>query len=316
MSWFTVITPEQRTREAIEMQKNYGITGDYKKRYLFKYEQKQWIAPGYSYNNIVKGAIDCGLVHIHPVLHTQTWSIEMRDLEFDWNPQALPENYFIFAYPYRIDIQIDSSGQVIDGNTWVDYSEEWRKKYKQEIFQRIENPDRAKTFYDSLCEKNHEFTIMLLKNNPMIIALGNVAALNYKINYEPEVKGEFGECYTSELVKKDYFGEDIPLPLKTTWLERNAGDEEIEEWVRLGGLLPEKYPEEDFRRMLRKITGIFNLEVPVYVDFSEFYSLTKPDASFRQIRCCGMRTQSLIKDVWLKHEDLEMKEDGKGVIYG
>ena len=155
-----------------------------------------------------------------------------------------------------------------------------------------------------------------MKNNPLLIALGNVIALDYKISNEPESEGEFGERFTSELVKPDYFGEDIPLPLKTTWLERETGDGKTEEWIRLGGLLEEKYPEEAFRRMMRKITGIFNLEAPVHVDFSEFYRLNQPWKGFRQMLCCGMRTQTLIKDVWLKYEDLEMNEDGKGVVYG
>ena len=143
-----------------------------------------------------------------------------------------------------------------------------------------------------------------------------MAVLNYRLNSEPAEKGEFGERFTGELILPDYFGKDIPLPLKTTWLERETGNEKTEEWIRLGGLLEEKYPEESFRRMIRKVTGIFNLEVPLYVDFSEFYRLTQPREGFRQMLCCGLRTQTLIKDVWLKHEDLEMNEDGKGVVYG
>ena len=315
MSWFNK-SPEERRKEAVAEQKNSGVTGNNKKRYRFKYEQAQWIAPGDAYRNIIRGALDCGLHTVNTATHAQGWSIEIRDLEFDWNPQALPENYFLFAYPYRMDVKIDASGQITGGSTWVDYAEGWRKKYKDEIFQRIDNPERAKTVYDSFYTKNDILALRLLKNNPLLIALGNVIALNYKINNEPEDKGEFGERYTAELIKPDYFGEDIPLPLKTTWLEKETGDEKTEEWMRLGGLLTEKYPEEAFRRMMRKITGIFNLEVPMNVDFSEFYRLAQPlNNGFRQMLCCGMQTQTLIKDVWFKYEDLEMNEDGKGVVY-
>jgi len=313
MSWVT----EKKAKEAIEKQRNYGVTGNYKKRFQFTLEQEQWIAPGYGYNNKIKGVLDCGLFRTNSVTNTQTWSIEMRDLEFDWNPRALPESYFLFAYPYRMDVEIDKSGKITKGSTWINYAEGWRKKYKDEIFRRMSNPERADTFYHSFCgNPNHTLAVKLLKNNPLLIAFGNVIALNYKLNNEPEPKGEFGERYSSDLIKTDYFGEDIPLPLKTTWLEKETGDEKMEEWIRLGGLQKEKYPEEDFRRMLRQVTGIFNLEVPVHVDFSEFYRLSQPWKGFRQILCCGAHTQTLIKDVWIKNEDLEMNEDEKGVVYG
>lgn len=315
MSLF-VKSPEQQARQHIEEQKNDGITGSYKKRYRFTLEQAHLIAPGYNYRNIVKGALDCGLIHTHPTTLTQKWSIELRDLEFDWNPQAQPELYFLFAFPYRMDIEIDISGKVLEGQTWVDYADGWKKKYKKALFERMGKTEHADNFYHSLCSKDDDFAVELLKNNPLVIALGNVAALNYKLNNEPAAAGEFGERYTAEFIKTDYFGEDLPLPLNTTWIQKETGDAETEEWIRLGGLLAEKYPEDGFRRMMRNVTGIFNLEVPVHVDFSEFYRLEQPYKGFRQILSCGLRTQSLIKDVWLKHEDLEMIEDEKGVVYG
>ena len=309
-------TPEQKARQHMEEQKNYGITGSYQKRYLFTLEQAHAITPGYTYRNMIKGAFDCGLERINPATSVQKWSIEMRDLEFDWNPQAQPELYFLFAFPYRMDIEIDVSGQVTGGKTWVNYAEGWKKKYKQEIFERMGKTERADNFYGSLRGQDDAFAVELLKINPLVTALGNVAALNYRLNSEPSVAGEFGERYTGELVKTDYFGEDLPLPLKTTWLQKETGDAETEEWIRLGGLLAEKYPEDGFRRMMRKVTGIFNLEVPMHVEFSEYYHLSQPREGFRQLLSCGMRTQTHIRDVWLKHEDLEMIEDGKGVVYG
>jgi hypothetical protein len=316
MSWFTLKSPEGQAKQYIEEQKKYGVTGSFKKRYNFTLNQQQWIAPGYSSRNTIKGVFDCGLEHTDPKTFTQTWSIELRNLVFDWNPQALPEIYFLFAYPSRINVRIDTSGHITDGSTWVNYADKWGKKYKNEVFTRIENPERANNFYNSLCGTNHELAVGLLRNNPLMTALGNVANLDYRLNSEPSDKGEFGERYTGELVKENYFGEDIHLPLKTTWLKKETGDEKTEEWAHLGGLIAEKYPEEAFRRMMRKATGIFNLEVPMHVEFSEFYRLTKPVEGFRQTVCCGLCMQTIVRDVWLKHEDLEMNEDGKGVVYG
>ena len=316
MSWL-IKSPEQKVQQYIREQKNYGIDGSYKKRYRFTLEQTQCIAPGCGYRNIVKGVFDCGLRHINPDTYTQKWSIEMRDLEFDRNPQAQPEMYFLFAFPYRMDIMIDAAGRVTQGNTWVNYADGWWKKYKKEIKEWIGDTDRAKNLHNELYgNMDKAYAVELLNNNPLVVALGNVVALNYKLNNEPDTAGEFGERYTAELIKTNYFGEDLSLPLKTTWLKKETDDANTEEWIRLGGLLTEKYPEEDFRRMMRQVTGIFNLEVPLRVDFSEFYRLEKPYEGFRQIVSCGLHTQTLIKDVWFKYEDLEMIEDGKGVVYG
>jgi hypothetical protein len=317
MSLFGANTSEKRKKRIAQEERNRGITGAYRKRYRFKLEEQLWTAPGYALHNITKGVFDCGLIRMHPHDYTQTWSIELRDLEFDRNPQALPKSYFLFAFPYRMDIRIDASGQITGGSTWVNYAEGWKKKYKDEIFKTMGDTDRARAFCNSLsANTDRSFAVALLKNNPVVMSLCNAVYLNARINGAPEEKGAFGERYTGEVVKHDYFGEGISLPLKTTWLQRETEDKDTEEWIRLGGLQTEKYSEEAFRRMMRNLTGIFNLEAPMHVEFSEFYRLTRPQEGVRQIQCCGLRTQTLVKDVWLKHEDLEMHEDGKGVVYG
>jgi hypothetical protein len=70
----------------------------------------------------------------------------------------------------------------------------------------------------------------------------------------------------------------------------------------------------DFRNLFQQ-TVILLQASPLHVQFSEFYRLTQSVEGFRQIACRGLRMQTLVRDVWLKQEDLEMNEDGKGVVY-
>jgi len=80
MGSFTLKSPEQQAKQYIEEQKRCGITGNYPKRYNFTLSQQQWIAPGYTCDNKIKGVFDCGL-------RTQTlikdvW-LKQEDLEMD-----------------------------------------------------------------------------------------------------------------------------------------------------------------------------------------------------------------------------------------
>jgi hypothetical protein len=93
-------------------------------------------------------------------------------------------------------------------------------------------------------------------------------------------------------------------------------DETEERWVRFGGLIKEKYQEEEFKRIMRRITDVFNLEVPVYVEHSELYQMDRIRDDFRQIKYMEMNSLSLIKDTWMKSEKLELIMDEKEVVYG
>ena len=86
--------------------------------------------------------------------------------------------------------------------------------------------------------------------------------------------------------------------------------------MRTGGLVKEKYQEEKFRNVMRQITDIFNLEVPMDVDYSEVYQMDKVSDDFRQIRYVNLYTRTLIDEVWAKEDFLEMTTDEGGVVYG
>lgn len=319
MGWFEHMfsSPEKRAAKAIEEEKNYGIEGEYKRRYTFTIEQKHFIAPQYYSHYRIEGFFDCGLLWNNPSAGTQCWSIEMRNLVFDRNEYTIPEQYFMFSFPYRMDIVFDSSGQLVSGGTWIDVPDRWRHRYKKSIYEQIENKDRAGAFYDMMRSWGKKEALDVLKSNPLTGSLGTICMLNHRLNTSSSIPpGQFGELFTSDLIKKDYFCGKIALPLKTTWLRQELEDEEEERWIRLGGLDREKYQEEDFRKVMREITDVFNLEVPVHVEFSEVYQLERVRDNFRQMKYAEMQTSTLIKDIWAKHEHIELIEDVKGVVYG
>lgn len=314
-------TSDKQKQKAIEWQKDRGVTGNYKKRYDFTWEQQQWLAPGYLTKHTIQGKFDCGLNGNNRQSGEQVWSVEMRDLSFDWNEHAVPETYFLAAFPWRMDIKISKEGLFLSGDTWVDYRDAWKMRYKKSIIEHIADKKRAEEFYQSLAyggnKADHTLSLSLLKNNPLVIALCHMVYLNYRINnQENEERGEFGEQFTSELVKPDYFYEDIHLPLKTTWLRSDVVNPDQEAWSRVGGPDEEKYQDGELMRLLRKVTGIFNLRVnDLYVDYSELYHVEKIRDDFRQLLYAEQYLETMINQAWMKSERLEMKTDEKGVVY-
>ncbi len=310
-------SPEKRAAKAIEKQKNYGVGGKYKRRYRFTIEQKHFIAPKYYSHFLIRGVFDTGLLWDNQSKGTQCWSIEMREPEFDLNEHAAPEYYYMFFFPYRIDIVIDTAGRLLSGDTWIDLPDHWRRRYKKSIYKHIENRDRADEFYRMMRSWDKKEAVKVLNFNPLTVSLGTICMLNHNLNTSPpDIAGEFGEMFTQELIKKDYFCPKIHLPLKTTWLRQEMEDEREERWIRLGGLVKEKYQEADFRKVMRELTDVFNLEVPMHVEFSEFYQLDRLRDDFRRMKYAEMHTQTLIKGIWAKSEHVELSEDEKGVVYG
>ena len=308
---------EKKQAAEIARQKNEGVTGRYQRRYNFTLKQQHWIAPGILTKHQITGQFDCGLVNISGGV--QTWSIEQRNLQFDWNPNALPEVYAIFSYPSRMDIQIDNQGKIVGGDTHVNFHKRWHTLYKDTCISHLSDANERKenllqTF--SGRENNLPLALGLLEVNPWVGALCNIVKLNAQIAQANEPPGMFGERFTGEIVKKNYFSEHIHLPLKTTWLQRDIADENMQEWSHVGGLVKEKYQEYELRKMLRMITGSQQLDTDIDVTFAELYRLERMSADLLQIGYCLLQTETLIKDTWVKSEELEMETEENGIIYG
>jgi hypothetical protein len=313
-----LISDEKKRAARLEQQKNEGVTGRYKRRYHFTLKQQHWITPGYLTRHQMTGQLDCGLIHAGAD-GLQTWSFEMRNLQFDWNPNAVPEIYFLFAYPSRIDLNINKDGKLTDGGTSVNYQERWNRQYKKEIALRLKGDERAENLLHALggIKNNDKLALGLLEVNPLVVALGNMVKLNYNLNHCNEPAGEFGERFTGEIVKENYFSGNIPLPLKTTWIKRETEEENIEEWTHLGGLVKEKYPEYELRKQLRMITG--NQNPPTdnpQVEFAELYRMERVSSDFLQLAYGLLQTETLLADTWVKSEELELITDENGIVYG
>ncbi len=312
------VSDKKKQAADLDRQRSEGVTGSHKRRYHFTLKQQHWIAPGYLTRHEITGQYDCGLQNTHPG-GLQTWSIELRNLRFDWNPHAAAEIYYLFAYPSRMDIHIDKDGTLTGGITPVDCRERWNRQYKNDISLRLkDDKERAGNLLRALggSRNNDKLALGLLASNPLVTALCNMVKLNYNLNKRNEQAGAFGERFTGEIVKPHYFSENIHLPLKTTWLQRQPENEDLQEWTHLGGLIKEKYREDELRKMLRMITGNQNPETDVQVEFAEMYRMEPVTDDFLQIGYALLQTETVLTDTWVKSEELEMITDEKGVVYG
>lgn len=308
MNWFTK-SEEKKKQEQIQWQKDHGIIGYYKRRYAFEHKLRQWIAPGYLTQHNIKGSFDIGLMKTDPKDETQDWSFEIRDLVFDWNNDCIPELYFLFDLPYRMDIRVDKRGQIIANSTWVDYNRDWKEKYKKIIFEKVKDKERADNFYQMVSASSKTMANKLLKINPLVKTLSNVAFINLQKITQPD------NSFEKEQTVVDYFAPQIDLTLSTMWFNRRL-DNQLEEWSNISRLDEDRFKRSDFKAMLRKITNMYNPSTELTLDCNELYRLSKPDNDTKLLEYANTTTQTLIPETWVKEEWLELVLDEKGVVYG
>lgn len=283
-----------------------NVTESKSRTYSFVWKQIQQIYPGYSIHNRITGRFEWRLKQIESK-EIQVWSQSIMDLEFDWNPKAVAETYFLFAFPSCMDIKIDKDGSVVGGATDFNLREAWNNAYGNELYERIADQEQADRLYKAINDKNSmRLAVGLLKANPLVEVLGNMIKLNYKLKHENEAAGEFGERFTGEIEKPDYFFEGIGLPLKTTWLRRELENTWEEEWTHLGGLVRDRYREDEMREKLRLATGEQAPSVDVDASFTEVYRMDKIEDDRRLISYGLFQTWTWIKSLWSKAEELEI----------
>lgn len=283
-----------------------NVADTYHRTYSFVWKQMQYIYPGYLTNNRITGLCEWKLKQIESE-HIQVWTFRMKDLQFDWNPNSVAEMYFLFAFPACMDIKIDQEGSITGVNTDFDLCSVWNKTYKNELYERIAEKEQADALWEAINGENRmQLALGLLKVNPIVSALCNMIKLNHKLKYNHEPVGEFGERFTGEIEKPDYFAEGIALPLKTTWLKRELENEKEEEWTHLGGLVSDRYREDEVRKMLRLITGEQNPAVDVEVSFTEVYRMDQREDDYRLISYGLFQTSTRIQSLWEKAEELEL----------
>lgn len=61
----------------------------------------------------IKGFINRGIVAINEKEGTQKWSIEFKQVEYDWQKQCIPQLYYLFDAINRIDITINGNGEIL-----------------------------------------------------------------------------------------------------------------------------------------------------------------------------------------------------------
>lgn len=282
------------------------VTEKYNRTYSFVLKQAQRIHPNYLTNNRITGDFEWGLKQAESE-DVQIWNLKINDLQFDWNPNAVAETYFLFAFPSCIDIKINKEGSVIGGDTDFNICEAWNKTCRNELYERIKDKEQADRLFDAINgSQSKELAVELIKINPITSALCNVVKLNYNLKYNNEEAGEFGERFTGEIEKSNYFFNDIGLPLKTTWLKRALSDEREEEWSHLGGLAADKYKESEMRQKLRLLTGEQNPAIDTDVNFIEVYRMDKLQDDFRLPSYGLFQTSTQIETLWEKAEECEI----------
>ena len=316
MGWFTK-SKEKSKQDEIQKQKNQGIIGNYQKRFCFEYKQRQFIAPKILTIHNIKGNFDCGLVKSDRNTGNQIWSIEIRDLEFDWNKNVVPENYFLFGFPFRMDIQFNNWGTITNAETWTNYKLDWKEKYRKQIFEQLTEKKRAENFYNLVMSNSKRLSLSMLKINPLIKVLGNLVFINNLTNKGVgNTLGEYGEQFQSKEAIPNYFSSEIHLPLNNIWFRRELNDPILEEWSVISGIDEKQLQERELKDFLRKATGHSNIHLPLVLDSDKYFRLDKIHDNFRHLKYAELTTQTLLRELWVKEEYIELISDEKGVIYG
>ncbi|WP_118976249.1 hypothetical protein [Taibaiella koreensis] len=283
-------------------QETYRVNGHYKKRFSFQYENRHWISGNMAVCSI-SGTLDRGLVLRNEEEGTQKWSFGLQDVQFNRDEGCIPEVYFLFDLYRRIDFKIDKEGRIIaweipkeDG----DPVKKW-EALKPEIRSAIQPVERAMAFYTAIRDHitNDRLMASVLEHHILFDLFRRIGSLEQFIRTDAD-----SPSFPFRLQKVDYFGKDLPLPIKACWLQKPVRQHRDYLWINTGGLDETAFKQKEYQQALRALSGNSISDTTLQLEYSQLYDVYRPflEYDFLEIRKAESFLETAVPGAWYKSE--------------
>lgn len=186
------------------------------------------------------------------------------------------------------------------------FKNNWDKR-SRDIEQHIADINGANRFF-ALVQKNNdseEFVKQLLQHHPILNLFMQTIRLQKQL-----ISNADADQLPFDIVKNNYFGVDIHLPVKSCWVQKKAKKSTAEKhWINIGGLNKEQFKQAAFTNQMRTLAGQSMLNTTLQLDYAEYYRLVQPlqNSSFLDIAYGESHLETIVNDAWYKQEKIELQ---------
>lgn len=316
MSWLNDLLGFGKSEAELQTEAFPPVNGSCKQRYSFVYTHKHFLGDSFL-NHKITGEVAIGINFYSG--NIQRWSILFSNIDYDWSLPCLPETYLFFSCVKRIECFIDADGQIMEKELYPISQNMVLKQKLLDIATHVKDAKQAdglsRFFSYNLAE--HSFIQQILPLNPVFKQLMNVLHLANLQQGQPAQQDVIN--IPEPYVISGYFGNEAILPIKGCWLNKPPLlSNELNTWVRTGGLDEEMYRQQGLQEYLGQVTGKPDLDTNLALDFAERYQLKQDIRSnATSLVYADSYLETIIADGWYKEETvviqaIEGKEESHG----